>query len=703
MSELEPGASLAAALPTTVLPATVLIVDDTPTNLMVLLETLEEAGYDVLVAKSGAQALERARLGSPDLILLDVVMPEMNGFETCRRLKATPGLDAVPVIFMTALSHTDDKLSGFDAGAVDYITKPLDHDEVLARVRTHLTIRKLQQTLESQNFQLRAITDSLTNFLRTDRSQEASKLLLESAISHVDAQFAFVGVYESGRGPAAVRVQAIAGHIDEQVAQFRFFAAMRKAIVEDGSAEYPITALHSHIGPILDDSPGHSSAKSQSSDQPDAVAGFLNAPIVENGEVGGFLCIAKPGALFTAPQRSAATRFAQASGVIFECERLRQQQAEAQFHRLQAEEDAQYLREEIRTRHNFEEVIGQSDGLRRVLEQVERVAATDSTVLIRGETGTGKELIARAVHNASRRQSRPLVSVSCASFPESLIESELFGHERGAFTGADKQRKGRFELANGGTLFLDEIGEMSPSAQTKLLRVLQEREFERVGGSETIEVDVRVLAATHRDLQAMVAASDFREDLYYRLNVFPIELPPLRERVEDIPALAEFFMARFVTNMGWRISSISSSAIEQLCRYSWPGNVRELENIIERCVILSVGHPEGRLVVPPGLLSDEAGVDVVGVGRQTPAAVTDPSAAALDAEPVLQVDHVDAVVQTAADVRRTLAEVERDYIVEILHSTNWVIQGANGAAAILDLKPSTLRNRMLKLAIEKTE
>src|SRR5262249_48972790 len=259
-----------------------------------------------------------------------------------------------------------------------------------------------------------------------------------------------------------------------------------------------------------------------------------------------------------------------------------------------------YLQEEIKAVHNFEEIIGQSPALTAVLENVRRVAPTDATVLITGETGTGKELIARAIHSISKRKDKPLIKINCAALPTGLVESELFGHEKGAFTGAIARRVGRFELAQGGTIFLDEIGEIPPEAQVKLLRVLQEREFDRVGGSSPIRVDVRVIAATNRDLLKAVREKTFREDLYYRLSVFPLQLPPLRDRREDIPSLALFLVNKFASRIGKRIDGVSKETMGRLLAYAWPGNVRELENIIERAVILANGTI---LEIDPKILS----------------------------------------------------------------------------------------------------
>ena len=320
-----------------------------------------------------------------------------------------------------------------------------------------------------------------------------------------------------------------------------------------------------------------------------------------------------------------------------------------------------YLREEIKLEHNFDEMIGTSDALKSILHKIEQVAATNSTVLLLGESGTGKELAARAIHHTSARKDRPLVKVNCSALPATLIESELFGHEKGAFTGAASRQVGRFELADGATLFLDEIGDLPLELQSKLLRVLQEGEIERLGSARTIKVDVRIIAATNRNLQAEVQKGLFREDLWYRLNVFPITVPPLRQRKEDIPLLVEHFAQRFAKKLGKPIHSISLQTMEALQSHSWPGNIRELANVIERAVIKSSGSTlrvEEKLEAPRQMVEMSFG-------------------------------------------GKTLEALERDYITFILDEVGWKIEGADGAAHILGLHPSTLRTRMAKLGIQK--
>jgi PAS domain S-box-containing protein len=338
----------------------------------------------------------------------------------------------------------------------------------------------------------------------------------------------------------------------------------------------------------------------------------------------------------------------------------------AEQERARLQQQNLYLQEEIKAVHNFEEIIGQSRALTAVLDKIAQVAPTDASVLIQGETGTGKELIARAIHSMSKRKDRPLIKVNCAALPTGLVESELFGHEKGAFTGALARRLGRFELAQGGTLFLDEVGEIPLDAQAKLLRVLQEREFERVGGSAAIKVDVRVIAATNRDLLCAVRDRTFREDLYYRLSVFPVALPSLRQRTEDIPLLAHFFLNKFMAQIGKRLQGISRPTMECLLAYPWPGNVRELENVIERAVILCTGD------------TLEVGPDILAIV---------PSAAAPSS--------------VAGGGPLDLESIERNHILAVLEQTSWVIEGSRGAAALLGLHPNTLRSRMKKMGITR--
>lgn len=496
---------------------TILVVDDNPNNLRLLYDELTQNGYKVKSAINGPLALKWLEKKKPDLILLDIRMQEMDGYEVCQRIKSDDSTRDIPIIFISALLNIEDKVNAFKAGGVDYVTKPFQNEEILARIQTHISLKKLIDRVEAQNIRLR------------HEIREREK--------------------------AEVALQKTNRELEERVAER---TAHLKRLKEQIEADY--------------------------------------------------------------------------------C----------------------YLREEIKLEHDFEDIIGQSTPLKQVLSRVELVAPTDATVLIQGETGTGKELIARAIHNASLRKDRALIKVNCATLPANLIESELFGHEKGAFTGAQVRQVGRFELANGATLFLDEIGELPMDLQPKLLRVLQDREFERLGGGRTIQTDVRVIAATNRDLENEVRQNRFRSDLWYRLNVVPITVPPLRERKPDIPLLVQWFVDKFAKQLGKPIQRVSSQAINKLKQHDWPGNVRELEHVIERAVI----HTKGTVL---NLMDDPVGI----------------------------------FVNTGVRHGKSLADIERDHIVHILEETEWKIQGEQGAAALLDLHPSTLRSKMKKLCIQR--
>jgi formate hydrogenlyase transcriptional activator len=415
----------------------ILIVDDNQRNIQVLAGFLANNDYQVEYALDGPKALEWLKEEKFDLVILDVMMPVMDGFQVCQTMQQDRNMKDIPVIFLTARADSESIIRGFQAGGVDYISKPFNSWELLTRVKTHIDLKLSHDLLKNINLTLEEKVN-----LKTAELKEA-------------------------------------------------FENLRKAYDE-------IKLLKE---------------------------------------------------------------------------------------KLQSENTL--LREEIRIHKSFDEIIGQNDSLQKVLKQVSQVASTDATVLIMGETGTGKELIARAIFNNSNRKSKPFVKINCASIPATLIESELFGHEKGAFTGALSKKIGRFELADNGTLFLDEIGELPPELQPKLLRVIQEGEFERIGSNTTIRVDVRIVAATNRNLLDEVHEGRFRSDLYYRLNVFPIHLPSLRERKSDIPELVRYFVSRSAKKFNKEIHTISPSDLKQLSDYNWPGNIRELENIVERAVILS--------------------------------------------------------------------------------------------------------------------
>lgn len=583
----------------------ILVVEDIPANLSILLDLLSANGFSVSVAEDGESALEEIDYATPDLILLDVMMPGLDGFATCARLKSNPATRDIPVIFMSALTDTVDKVKGLELGAVDYITKPFQHEEVLARVGTHLEIKRLAARLGESEQRLTSIIDS--------------------------AMDAIIALDE-------------AGHVTlfNRAAERVFRCAASEAIGKTCNRflSEPLCRL---LGDFM------------RGERPQAP---LWVPE-------GFSAVRADGASFAI---EATLSWAEARGqgiytlILRDIEERRK--AEAEVGQLRGLNRC--LQEELREAKAGEDLIG-PEGLRSVLEQVRLVARTDASVLVSGETGTGKELIAQAIHRMSPRAGRQFVKLNCAALPANLIESELFGHEKGAFTGALARKAGRFELADGGTLFLDEIGELAIDLQAKLLRVLQDGEFERLGGTRTQKADVRIVAATNRSLADEAAAGRFRADLYYRLNVFPVALPPLRERRADIAPLAAHFVRRFATKYGKHVDAISERQLAVLEGYRWPGNVRELQHVIERAVILTQGS---QLALGDWFRDDAPPCSPAPSGR-----VDEPAA--------------------------TLEEAERLHILKVLDETGWRVSGKAGAAERLGLKPTTLESRMKRLAITR--
>ncbi len=592
--------------------STILIVDDNPDNLQILGTILWNNGYEVCVAANGPDALDIAQKTPPDLVVLDVRMPVMNGFETCRRLKASANLRNIPVLFLSGLTEPEDKVEGFRCGGIDYITKPFRTAEVLARIDTHLKLRRYEKRLEQA----------------AETSEEKYRKLLESTkdiVYSVDARGRLTYLGQQATRYGIDPQDAISRLLLEFVTpedRERVEAEFDRTVATGGES-------HTEFRLVAGDGRLH---------------WFEERGGVLRDETGGVTGI---------------------SGVLRDiADRKRtEQELEGAFEQIKSlkeriEAENVYLRKEIQLAHQHGDIVVQSNTMMSVLAQAEEVARTDSTVLILGETGTGKELLARAVHDLSPRSNHPLVIVNCAAIPSSLIESELFGREKGAFTGAFTKQIGRFEVADKGTILLDEIGELPAETQVKLLGVLQTNRFERLGSSETIDVDVRVLAATNRDLEKDVERGQFRRDLFYRLNVFPITIPPLRERKDDINPLVWAFVNEFSDKMGKRIESISQKSMDDLHNFHWPGNIRELRNIIERAMI---------------------GAD----------------------SPVLRIQ-LPASQKTPPDSRKqTMAEVERQYIIDILAQTEWRIRGRGGAAETLGLKPTTLESRMKKLGISR--
>ncbi len=583
---------------------------------------------------------------APEVILADYSLPTFDGLSALAIARDTcPG---VSFIFVSGAIGEERAIEALKQGAVDYVLKDRllrlvpsvrralrEAEERLARRRAEEALRKahdeLEQRVKERTAELSAANTELKAQIAERKQAEAALRESEDRLSRIlaSAMDAIVAIDENGRiilfNEAAEQVfRCRAARAIGQPFE-RFLCDGLCALLEERIAAIEAGgAVKRYLG--------------APEDLPALRANGETFPIeatISQVEVGGRR-------LFTIILRDVKERW----------------QAEAALNRLQQENV--YLQEELKQEHNFEEIVGASRAIQEVFKGIEQVAGTDATVLISGETGTGKELVARAIHNRSRRKDSTLIKVNCAALPASLIENELFGHEKGAFTGATTQCKGRFELADGGTLFLDEVGELPPETQIKLLRVLQEREFERIGGTRTIKVDVRLVGASNRDLEASVKDGSFRADLFYRLNIFPIHIPPLRERRDDIPLLVDHFINKFTRSLGKHVDGVDPRAMDQLVRYAWPGNVRELANVIERATILCEGHT---------LLQKHLGLSTNSV---------------LD-EPGLM----------------TIEEAERQAILKAFETTGWVIGGPKGAARLLGLPRTTLLYRMKKLNITR--
>ena len=626
---------------------TLLLVDDNPTNLQILYQTLEGHGYKLLLAKNGEDALNIVSKVHPALILLDIMMPGMDGYEVCQQIKANADIADSAIIFLSALDDVKDKVKGFNAGAVDYISKPFQSEEVIARVETHIKIRQLEKSLEQKNKQLK----------------EDNTLILESmgeGLLGVDKQGQLTFINPAG--------SEITGWLENEIIAKNFHDLLMH------------TDKEGHRNPVEKDKV-FNTLRDQKVRQSDNDVFWhkngQNFPVeytvtaIEGDADISSACVVFKN-ISERKQREKELNYA-----LKTVEELKEKLQEENTY-LRAE--SSYLQEEIRNEQNYGEIVGNSKALIKTMEEAQQVAQTDTTVLINGESGTGKESMARAIHQYSTRKDRPLIKVNCGAIAESLVESELFGHVKGAFTSAIKDRTGHFELADKGTIFLDEIGELSLEVQVKLLRVLQEREIQRVGSGELINVDVRIIAATNRDLKKMVDEGTFRMDLFYRLNVFPLTVPPLRERKSDIPLLLAKFLDNLSKKLGKPLKGVSDVSMELLMDYHWPGNIRELQNVIERSAILS--------------RSDVIEVDDALVPVSIEQVKLEKNNIELSASENEGKDQADG---------RSKTKYKKLYITSLLEDLHWLIGGKKGVAEILDIPASTLRSRMKKLGIERPD
>ena len=662
----------------------VLIVEDEFLIADSLKDILEEAGYVVVgLADSVAEAQHLIAEHQPNLVLLDIYL---KAGERSLNLARTLHDQHIPFIFISANSNESVLEEVTTTQPSGYIVKPFRKKDLLytLEIATYRHAHGLEHKLRKEQSLQIALTDALSADVHWDEKLLSVAQLLQPyipfdlvimALEDPDTtracSFFRLGFdeYQTIRPPDFLRMTGLS---TEQYAVLRVELPSLEGVHLFNERDFALAGQASRLLQLI--------AKSFKVTE----NLLLSLPTTQGYTFSVSFYSRQPNAYLT-EHLQILDRLRQSMTLTLE-----RVLAFDEIARLseQLGRENRYLQEEVRTTANFEEIIGTSATLLAVFKQVAQVAPTDTSVLILGESGTGKELFARAVHNLSPRRSKLLIKVNCATLPANLIESELFGHEKGAFTGAIERRIGKFELAHRGTIFLDEIGEMPLDLQTKLLRVLQEKEIERLGGNSIIKTDVRVIAATNRRLEQEVAEGRFRLDLYYRLSVFPLQLPALRDRLEDIAQLAQFFAQKYCRKAGKPYHGISSSALTELLAYSWPGNIRELENIIEQAVIINDGQCPltlGRPLVSTWITGSPARPFQPGLTSNSPLA---PPAAA---EP-----------RTLAEVKHRHDETERETILAALTRTHGKIRGKGGAAELLDLKPTTLEYRMEKLGIRKS-
>ncbi|MGI9537038.1 MAG: sigma 54-interacting transcriptional regulator [Desulfocapsaceae bacterium] len=569
----------------------ILIVDDTPENLSILRRLLTDKGYQVRPALNGEIALKAVTTQPPDLILLDIMMPGMDGYEMCRILKSNEETAQIPIIFISALTEVEGILKAFQSGGVDYITKPFRPEEVLARVQTHLDLQNAIHEKQAAHKMLQTIMDSIDN-----------------AIVTVDNQLRIINANKP--------LDSICGDIPGDTRSFQ-----QRLLDGSGPCAETLQKVFEHQNPVKE----------------------YRVECSCGGQNGKTLV------LNAAPLTGEHSEPEGAVLVVRDISRLAE------------------LEKNLLDKHSYHNIIGKSEVMQRIYSLLEQTADLDINVLICGESGTGKELIADAVHYASSRAKKPFIKVNCAALSESLLESELFGHVSGAFTGAVKDRIGRCQAAEGGTLFLDEIGDISPGFQAKLLRFLEQKEFERIGESTTQKADVRVVAATNHDLQKKVENKEFREDLYYRLKNILIRLPPLRERSDDIPLLISHFIKTSRKTMNKNIQGLGREVTKMFLHYPWPGNIRELRSIIHFGCALCPGEVIEPEHLPPEFLS----------------------AAAIERPAERAVDFLDQPSERPVS--------EKEAILETLDKTDW---NKAKTARLLGMSRATLYSKLLKYGIE---
>ena len=565
--------------------AKILVVDDLPTNVKLLKDLLVANSYDVVTASSGTEALRQVEKERPELVLLDVVMPGLSGYEVCRKIRENRDTAFIPVVMVTSLDPAEERIKGIEAGTDDFLSRPINRAELLARVRSLVRIRELHEQVQAQAEQLAEWNKTLERRVQEQLAQltsllEVSQLLTSSleidellrlilaAVSRLmEADSSSLLLVDATTNDLVYRVPV--GAADDRLREVRLKAG-------EGVAGWVVKERR----PVLLNQAEQDPRVQVTSNKLGYVApprSVLAVPLQDRDRVTGAIEVLNrvKERQFTQQDQDLLCAFAAHASVA-----LRNAQLVSTI-----KEENRTLQGELQERYRT--LIGESAPMHQTVAIAQKAARTSATVLLLGESGVGKEIFARSIHRWSQRAHKRFLAVNCVALSDYLLESELFGHEKGAFTGALQQKKGLFELANGGTVFLDEIGDMKPDLQAKLLRVLQDHTFERVGSTQTIQVDIRIVAATNQDLEAAVQAGRFRQDLFFRLNVISLTLPPLRERREDIPALADFFVDRYCRELKRLPMTIAPEAVRLLQQHSWPGNVRELENVIERAVALT--------------------------------------------------------------------------------------------------------------------